>query len=355
MSLESALQLDISKMNSVFVDAARRIAFVGPGVKFSTLENAARTQGMAVDIEPLACIDFTFGDWAHESLRMLSCINSGLDGVLRNVKVVAPDTSYQTGYDIFPANGGGYDLTKMFMTSFLTLGVPYEFTIPVRPASDAAARKIYEFPDLEKVVRASIAMHKSGFVSVLSARTSGAESMLLTGKAEESGGIELVVKFEGTPSITETVEKVIDDIAKRERGKEKEKSTEPRKLIDPSSINPATWLIGVCACDTLSLAPIVKELSDKASRAARSIQVIISDIDPNVAILVPILQGPPASDIVRLIGSYLVEKRIALRGNVSWNSLLGDSRSSIRIELLRGVKSYLDSRMILNSHVLGVI
>lgn len=310
---------------------------------------------MVVDIEPLACIDFTFGDWAHESLRMLSCINSGLDGVLRNVKVVAPDTSYQTGYDIFPANGGGYDLTKMFMTSFLTLGVPYELTIPVRPVSDVAVRKIYEFPDLGKVVRASMAMHKSGFVSALSARTSGAESMLLTGGAKESGSVELVAKFEGTPFMTETAEKVLDDIAKKEGGKEKERSTEPRKLIDPSTINSAAWLIGVCACDTLSLAPIVKDISDKASRAARSIQVIISDIDPNVSILVPILQGPPDPDIVKSIGSYLVEKRITLRGNVAWNSLLGDSRSGPRIDLLRRVKSYLDSRMILNSHVLGVI
>lgn len=355
MSVESALQLDISRMNSVFVDAARRIALVGPGARFSALENAVRAQGMAVDIEPLASIDFTFGDWAHESLRMLSSINSGLDGVLRNVKVVAPDATYQTGYDNFPANGGGYDLTKVFMTSFLALGVPYEFAVPIRPAPDVTARKTYAFPALDKAVRAGVEMHRSGFSKVVKARTGGAESMLTAGKADDSGSVELIAKFEGIPSMADAAEKVLDEIAKKEGGKEKEKSTEPQKLIDPSSINPSAWMIGVCACDTLSLASIAKGISDILAKAGRSAQFNVADIDQNVSILVPITQGPPAHDIVKSVGSYLVDQRIALRGNVAWNSLLGDSRSGPRIDLLRGVKSYVDSRMILNSHVMGAV
>ncbi|MEM4264861.1 MAG: FAD-binding protein [Thermoplasmata archaeon] len=355
MSVDSALQLDLSGMNSVFVDAARRLAVVGPGAKYSALRNAAQTQGMVVDIEPLACIDFTFGDWAHESLRMLSSINSGIDGVLRNVKVVAPDMPYQTGYDDFPANGGGYDLTKMFMTSYLTLGVPYEFAIPVRPASDVMARKTYSFSKLEKAVRAGIAMHKSGFASVIKAASSNIESTLSSGEVEKSDDFELAVKFEGIPAIVEAAEKLFDEIAKKEGGKERENSTEPQKLIAPSSISTAVWLMGVFPCDTLGLASVVEEIVDRASKAGRAAKFYVSDIDPNVSILVPILQGPPAPEIVRSIGSYLVDRRITLRGNVAWNSLLGDSRSRPRLELLRRVKSHLDSRMILNAHMMGAI
>jgi len=355
MSVESALQLDLSGMNSVFVDAARRLAIVGPGARYSALISAAQTQGMVIDIEPLACIDFTFGDWAHESLRLLSSINSGLDGVLRNVKVIAPDMPYQTGYDDFPANGGGYDLTKMFMTSFLTLGVPYEFAIPVRPSPDVMSRKTYSFSKLEKAIRAGIAMHKSGFASVLRARSDGLGSMLSSGDIEKSDGFELLVRFEGIPAIVDAAEKVFDELAKKEDGKELEKSSEPQRLVDPSSISPNAWLIGVFPCDTLSLASVVKEISDKASKVGRAVQFHVSDIDPNVSILVPVLQGPPAPEIVRSIGSYLVDQRITLWGNVAWNSLLGDSRSRPRLELLRRVKSHVDSRMILNAHMMGAI
>jgi len=355
MSVGSALQLDVSRMNWVRVEPARKLALVGPGARFSALVSAARAQGLVVDLEPLAGIDFTFGDWAHESLRMLSTTNSGLEGVLRNVKVVAPDASYQTGYDDFPANGGGYDLTKMFMTSFLMLGVPYEFAIPLRPGSDVVLVKTYSFSKPEEAIRAGIAMHRSGFASALQASSGDTGSILTSGSIEKSEGLRLTVRFEGTPAITEAAEKTFDEIAKSKGGNETWKSVEPQWPLDPSSISPAAWLLGVCPCDTLSLPSVMKDISNMASEAGRAVQFHISDMDPNVSVLVPIFQGPPTPGILRSIGSYLVNRRMTLRGNIAWNSLLGDSRSRPRLELVRRIKSHVDSRMILNTHMMGAI
>jgi len=356
MSVEGALQLDLSRMNSVNIDFLRRLAIVGPGTKISSLVTAAHGQNMMADIEPIACIDFTFGDWAHESLRLLSTINSGLDGILRNVKVVAPDTTFQTGYDNFPANGGGYDLTKMYMTSFLTLGVPYEFSVPLRPIPDVMTKKIYSFKKPGDAINAGIQMHKTGYARIIKVRAPGFESMMTSGDSDpKSKEVHLVAKFEGPQSIVDIAEKALDEIAKNEGGNENEKLDDVSKFFDPASINPNAWILGVCLCDTTGLASIINDLATKASDGGKSFQFCVSDLDSNVSVLVPLVEGPVSPDLVRSIGSHLVDHRMTLRGNVAWNSLLGDSRSSPRIELVARIKRYLDSQMILNTHMMGVL
>ncbi|MDH4122628.1 MAG: FAD-binding protein [Thermoplasmata archaeon] len=351
--IEGALQIDFSAISHCLIDPAKKLAVAGPGTKYSTIVQEAQSKGMIIDIEPIACIDFTMGDWAHEPLRLLSAINSGIDGILRNVKVISPDRMFQTGYDNFPANGGGYDLTKMYMSSGLSLGIPYEFAMPLRPIPDILLKKVYSFKKPEDAIRAGISMHKTGYPRIVKLRSAGFESMLSSGNAL-SNEDNLVVKLEGNQSIIDAAEKSLDEIAKKSGGVAKDKSSDVPKFIDPTSISPSSWLIGICACDSLELSTIINDLSKIARQANKQFQYCVSDLDPNASILVPMLQGPPSEETLGKIGSYLVDRRLPLRGNSSWNPVLGDSRAPVRIELVRGIKRYLDSQMILNPHTMGV-
>lgn len=353
--VNGAMAIDLSRINPLAIDPVRKIALVGPGTRLSALYAEAMRIGMMPDIESVACIDYTFGDWAHESLRMLSTLTSGIDGVVRNVKVAAPAKTYQTGYDSYPANGGGYDLTKMFMSSCMSLGVPYEFAVPLRPVSDIMIKKTYIFAKPGDAVNAGVKMHRSGFPRLIKMRSIGLEDMMVSDKMVGTASEhQLIVKVEGTKPIIDAAEKVLDDIAMKDAGRLLETQQDVPRFIAPESLNPSAWPVGICICDTNGLASVINDLSAKAADARRSFQYHVADLTPNVSVMVPVLQGPPSLELTRSIGSYLVNFRISLRGNPSWNPMLGDSRATPRIEILRGIKQHLDPKMILNPHVMEV-
>lgn len=343
-------------MNAVSIDPTRRLALVGPGTKYSLLVSEAQKKGMMPDIEPAACLDFTFADWAHESLRMLSTTNSGVDGVLRNVKVIAPEQSFQTGFDSFPANGGGYDLTKMYLSSGMTLGIPYEFAIPLRPIPDVAVKKIYSFEKLENATNAGMQMARSGYARTVKLRSSGFQDMLVAGKISNLTRTEnhLVVKMEGNQAIVDAGGSIVDGLATKTGGKVVEAQPDVMKVTDPSSVSSASWPIGICVCDTKGLASAINDIFGMATNANRAFQYSVSDISSTSSILIPLVQGPPSKELLSAIGSYLINSRMTLRGNPGWNPILGDARAITRAEIVNGIKKLLDPNMILNPHVMEV-
>lgn len=355
--LTNAIGIDLSGLSSVFIDPVRALALCGPGARYSAIATEARKHNMILDLEPIAGIDFTLGDWAHESLRMLSGTSYGPEGTLRNIKVTSPATSFQTGFDNFAANGGGYDLTKMYLSSSLSLGVPYEFALLLRPVPVSVVERTYVFRKPGDAIRAGMLMHRSGYAGLTRVRSSGFDDMLTGESGRSSGSREnhLTVRIEGTQNIIEAAESALDEIATRESGKQKESESNPPTPISPDSVSSDVWVIGITLCDTLGVASTINDISIKAADAKRAFEYCISEITSNVSVLMPIVQGPPSDELLRSIGDYLVNYRIPLRGNARWNSLLGDSRIPPRMELIRGIKRFLDPHMILNPHVLGVI
>lgn len=354
-SVNAASRLDLSRMNALKIDQARKLAIVGPGTRLSALAAEAGKIGMMPEIDPVACIDFTFSDWSHETLRILPIGTSGIDAVLRNVKVAAPSQTFQTGYDSFPANGGGYDLTKMFMSSGMSLGVPYEFAVPLRPIPEIMSKRIYSFPKPGDAVGAGVKMHRSGFPRSVKMRSTGFEDLIVSGKdSPTSPETQSIVRLEGNKAIIDAAEKVMDDIAGKSGGKLAISEPDTPRFINPASINPSAWMIGVCICDTKSLESVIADLSVKAASAKKSFQYCVADLTPNVSVIAPALHGPPAPEVLNSIGSYLVGSRISLRGNPAFNPMLGDSRVVSRIEVLRGIKKFLDPKMVLNPHIMEV-
>lgn len=354
-SVNSAARIDLSRITTLKIDQARKIAIVGPGIRLSSLVGEAQKTGMMPDIESAACLDFTFSDWADETLRMMSTVNSGIDGILRNVKVVAPSKIFQTGYDSFPANGGGYDLTKMYMSSGMSLGVPYEFAVPLRPISEMMVKRIYAFAKPADAAAAGMKIHRSGFPRVVKMRSSGFEQMLASGNVSPSTSeTQLIAKLEGNQAIIDAAEKALDEIASKNGGKLLEVQPDTPRFINPASIALSVWVLGFFICDTKGLPTIISDISAKAADAGRAFQYCVGDLTPNTSVMIPMVQGPPSTTLLGSIGSYLVSNRIPLRGSPSWNPLLGDSRAMPRVEVLRQIKKILDPKMILNPHAMEV-
>lgn len=353
-SVNTACRLDLSRISAIKIDAARKLAIVGPGTRLSSVVAEAQNLGMMPEIDTVACIDFTFSDWSHETLRMLPSGTSGIDAALRNVKVAAPSQTFQTGYDSFPANGGGYDLTKMFMSSGMSLGVPYEFAIPLRPIPEIMSKRTYSFQKTGDAVGAGVKMHRSGFPRSVKMRSAGFEDLLVSGKESSASGTQLIVRLEGNKAILDAAEKAMDDIAGKSGGKVIASEPDAPRFINPASINPSAWMIGICLCDTNGLESVISDLSAKAADAKKSFQYCVADLTPNVSVIAPVLHGPPVPEVLGSIGSYLISNRISLRGNPAFNPTLGDSRAISRIEVLRQIKRFLDPKMVLNPHVLEV-
>lgn len=355
-TVTAAIKIDLSAMASVSVDDNRRLALVDSGARYSSLWFEAQRHGLTPEFEPVLGIDFTMSDWAHESLRMLSTTTSGLDGVLRNVKVIAPTKGFQTGFDTTPANGGGYDLTKLYMSSGATLGVPYEFAVPLRPLPEKMAEKTYAFAKLDDAIGAGIRMHKSGYAKLIRLRSAGFDELLFEGKIKRgSSENRLIVRLEGSQSFLETAEKTLDEIANGPESKTKEALSEitTPMLIDTASINQTASPIGIFSCDALAIGSIITDLSKLVGKAKETLYYCIADLNPNSCVIVPMISESGASELLPAIGSLLADMRIPLRGNRNWNSILGDSRAVPRIEIVRNIKRFLDPETILNPHVIG--
>lgn len=355
-NVQGAAVIDLSRMNSVHVDAVRKLALVGPGARFSSLVSEASKAGLMADIETPACLDFTFADWAHEPLRMLSTTNSGSDGVLRNVKVSAPAVCYQTGYDNFPANGGGYDLTKLFISSGMSLGIPTEFAIPLRPVPDIAVRRICSFGKVEDATSVGVKISRSGYARSIKLKSTGFDELLMTGKPQGQSGADcmLVIRLEGTKPLIDAGTKLVDELIAKSGGKTVEDKPDIPVFVDTKSISPSVWPLGICTVDSVALPNMLKGLTEISRKSNRAFQYSVSDIEPTTSVLMPLSQGPYSRELMDAIGTYLADARVALRGNSYWNPILGDARAVSRIEVVKGIKKLVDPNMILNPQMMEV-
>jgi hypothetical protein len=277
--------------------------------------------------------------------------------VLRNVKAIAPTRSFQTGFDRFPANGGGYDLTKLFMSSGGALGVPYEFAVPLRLLPDKMAEKRYAFGDIKKAIEAGVAINRSSLAALVRLESKGFTKTLFEGKKKASGSseIHLIARSEGSQAMIEGSGKAMDEIAEKFEGKAEGaiEEIDGPSIVPLSSVSPDVYVLGAMACDTRAIASVIDGLSKIAGRAKSTIQYRAEDLSPNGCILVPILAGDKAQETIAEMGEFLTNMRLSLRGNREWNSVLGDSRAPIRIEIVGRMKRFLDPEMILNPHAMG--
>lgn len=350
-----AIQLDLSSLDSVSVNKDKKLALIGPGAHYSSLLSQSLKKELIPEFEPVLGIDFTMGDWAHESLRMISTSNSGIDGVIRNVKVFTLHGSFQTGFDTTPANGGGYDLTRLYMTSGAILGVPYEFAVPLRPVPEKAVLKTYAVKNADDALKAGIELNKTGYPRTVNIETSGLTEVIRGKASDLKPEYSIGARLEGSPALLESAEKVMDEIVEKAGGKATESSEyDFSGQIDPNSLNGRASLMGICSPSISKVGPLIAEVEKKAADSKSPVAISLLDVTMNSCILIPVLVGDGAADISSSIGSIISNAEIALRGNIGWNSILGDPQADPRLNLLRGIKQRVDRQMLLNPHVMGV-
>lgn len=351
-SVLTAVRIDLSRLTMLYVSPAERIARMGPGAKYSTLLSEAGKAGMVPEFEPVLGIDFSMSDWAHESLRMVSTSRSGLDGVIRNVKAIAPTSSFQTGFDTTPANGGGYDLTKLYMSSAVVLGVPYEFAVPLRPIPESESLVEFSFDKLDNAVKAGMAVHRGGLVATVNLADEGLPGILREGEAKASKSVIMRIGLEGTQTIVENAHKLVEEVVKSNGGKAVESGASKLKPMPAEAMSDNAVILGVCTCDTSALPELASNLSKDLSKSQTSLMLSISELTPTACTMVPVAVGKEASNLAPKVGQALTSARIPLRGNIRWNPLMGDSDAFPRRELVTSFKRYLDPSFILNPQVL---
>jgi FAD/FMN-containing dehydrogenase len=145
---DGALMLDLSAMVSVRVDPARRVATVGGGATWGTVDQATQAAGLAVtgaDVSPVGVGGVTLGGgvgWLHRMLG-LSCDN------LLAAEVVTADAevlrvSPQEHPELFWAlrgGGGNFGAVTAFTFALRPVGPVHTGTVicPIERAADALA------------------------------------------------------------------------------------------------------------------------------------------------------------------------------------------------------------------------
>lgn len=133
----SAKAISLARLEQLEVDVERLVAHVGAGVPFSRLAAELSRKGLETGVAPLGSADFTVGDWAHEPIRAFSLCRGDASRLILNLSVMTAGGAVESGFDAVPSYGAGYDLTRLFLTSRGTLGIPYGATVTISSVPEA--------------------------------------------------------------------------------------------------------------------------------------------------------------------------------------------------------------------------
>ena len=149
-ALAGGIVLNVEALDSVEINAAERIAVVGPGVVNADLKIAVAGHGLAYPPDPASAATCTIGGNVATNAGGLCCVKYGVTAdYVRGLEVVLPGGAVmRTGR--FTAKGvAGYDLTGLFVGSEGTLGVVTEVVLRLVPAPDPALTVLATFATLE--------------------------------------------------------------------------------------------------------------------------------------------------------------------------------------------------------------
>ena len=165
LPLEDGLLLSLAKFNRILeLDAERRLARVGPGVRNLAISEAADPHGLYYAPDPSSQIACSIGGNVAENSGGLHCLKYGLTvhNVLE-VKVVDIEGRLLTlGGETLDAPG--YDLLALITGSEGMLGIIVEVTVRLLPKQEAARVVLAAFDDLGSAGDAVAAVMASGVI-----------------------------------------------------------------------------------------------------------------------------------------------------------------------------------------------
>lgn len=179
---------------------------VGAGASLSWVQNYLASKGQHVPLDaPLpgqATVGGVLAAATTTPRRLL--YNLPRDWVL-GMKVVQPDGSLTSFGGRVVKNVSGYDVGKLYIGSFGTLGVIVEATLRLVPATRSEVSFIATYPSIQDALKAARSVLGQRFIPQCTEVVSGAAMKVLPSDLGKNGGAALLVSAAGWPSATKRI------------------------------------------------------------------------------------------------------------------------------------------------------
>src|SRR6195256_571480 len=229
LAVEGGVSIDLSQMNQVLAVHEEDLdAVVQAGVTRKQLNEHIKHTGLFFPIDPGA--DATIGGMTATRASGTNAVRYGTmrENVL-SMKVVLADGRVIKTSRRAKKSAAGYDLTRLFVGSEVTLGIITEGTVPLYPVQEAMSAAVCAFPSIDGAANTVIQTLQMGIPvaksELLCATTMGALNRYNKWTYRESP--TLFLEFHGTQASVVEQAKQVQEIARENGGLDFQWATRP--------------------------------------------------------------------------------------------------------------------------------
>lgn len=222
--------LDMTSMNKIIsIDGKNLVVTVQPGITWKALADALDAQGFFLTCYPSSAPSATLGGWIGTGGTGIGAFKYGTAGDwIRDMEVVLPTgVVIHTGDKLVPNNGGGPNLTWLFVGAEGTYGIVTEVTLIILPKPEEMRAVAYSFDDLAKFGPAARRIARSGVapMHMMFSDRLHFDYLRALGKHAPEVGCLVTCMLTGSKDSVDLEEKKLDEIMTSEGGKKEPKET----------------------------------------------------------------------------------------------------------------------------------
>lgn len=227
---DGGILLDMGSLNKILnIDKENLNVTVEPGVKWQDLYERLLRKGLFVGAYPSSAPGASVGGWVNTGgIGIGSYKYGGVDRQIRSMEVVLPSGRIiKTGFDNVMSNSSGYNIGSIFIGSEGTLGVITKLTLQLHPAPEIIRPLSYTFSTLTNALKSIYILTRTNVMPLHIGFFDDKHLKFLSklGKDVPKAGGMVNIALEGTKSMVDYEEKVIDAIMKKHKGKKTSKKT----------------------------------------------------------------------------------------------------------------------------------
>jgi glycolate oxidase len=363
---DGGILLDMGSLNKILeIDEENLTATVEPGVRWKDLYDNVLRHGLFVGAYPSSAPGASVGGWINTGgIGIGSYKYGGVDRQIRSLEIVLPNGRIiRTGFDNVMSNSSGYNLGSLFVGSEGTLGVVTKVTLQLHPAPEVIYPLSYSFSDLKQVSKAIYVLTRTNIMPLHIGFFDGQHLQFLRkiGKEVPRVGGVVNIAIEGTQSLIDYQEGIIDAIMEEHKGKKMSKEMAEHEWderyyeLRTKRLGP-TVLVGEAFVPTSKLEEMINETKALIKKMKIRASIVGLVPDRNTVTLMPYVLSDERHVIKSMATMAFVKKladlafkfggRPAGLGTffaVNINKMHGDA-----VETMDDIKSSIDPYNIMN-------